>query len=242
MATISFMHLATAGKSKATDAIIANIRKYYPHSYYFLGSDGIDDLSEIANKYKCDYKFYENRLGYPSYDSKKVIEWLHRFKYACEQCETSHIMMVEDDVWIKKPLTIDDNWQMVGYDVKIGNIIPSNIIKSIGTFSGKEPLTNQYGLGGGSIFKVRTFLDNFNLVLEWFTTEYDTFQKEYNPLGYMDCYMLVYYFLCGQDYKPNPYYTDSHHHTNDGYDYDEFVNNQPEHIEIINNYKKYYFV
>jgi hypothetical protein len=236
------MHLATAGKSNATDAIIANIRKYYPEAYYFLGSDGIDDLSEIANKYNCDYKFYENRLGYPSYDSVKVIQWLERLKYACEQCNTTHIMMVEDDVWIKKPLTIHDDWQMVGFDVQEGNSIPGNIINSIQVFSGKRPLTNQYGLGGGSIFNVLTFLENYDKVIEWFATEFDNFQKEYNPLGYMDCYMLVYYFLCEKDYQPNPYYTDSHHHTNDGYDYDAFVDSQPEHIQIINNYKKYYFV
>ena len=50
MATISFMHLATAGKSKATDAIIANIRKYYPKSYYFLASDDLTDVVLIDAK------------------------------------------------------------------------------------------------------------------------------------------------------------------------------------------------
>ena len=58
----------------------------------------------------------------------------------------------------------------------------------------------------------------------------------------MDCYMVVYYFLCGKNYSVNPYMTDTHHHQNDGYDYDKFVNEQSEKIEIVNNYKKYYWI
>lgn len=244
MSSISFSHLATAGKKLSTLKIVDNIRKYYPNAYYFLGSDGIDDLSDIANQYNCDYKFYENRLGYPSYDSHKVLSWLERFKYACDNCNTTHIMMVEDDVWIKKVLTIHDDWQMVGYNITspLGNIIPNNIIDSIGNFSGKRPISNQYGLGGGSIFNVSTFLENYDRIVEWFTVNHDNYQRQYDPLGYMDCYMLVCYFLCGKDYHGNPYYTDTHHHKNNGYDYDAFVNSQPEHIEIVNNYKKYYWI
>jgi hypothetical protein len=34
--------------------------------------------------------------------------------------------------------------------------------------------------------------------------------------------------------------TDTHHHQK-GFDFDKFVEEQPEHIEIINNYKKYYW-
>ena len=46
--------------------------------------------------------------------------------------------------------------------------------------------------------------------------------------------------LCGKDYSVNPYLTDTHHHQK-GFDFDKFVEDQHEHIEIINNYKKYYW-
>jgi hypothetical protein len=242
MSSISFLHLASAGKKISTKVIVENIRKHYPDTYYRLASDAADDLSNIALINNCDYKYYNTKLGYPSYDSTKVLEWLERFKYACENCNTTHIMMVEDDVWIKKPITVHDDWQMVGFDIKDGNIIPEAIIDSIEEFSGKRPITNQYGCGGGAIFNVLTFLENYDKVTQWFKDNHDKFQKDYNPLGYMDCYMVVYYFLCGKDYSVNPYYTDTHHHTNDGYDYGAFVNQQPEHIEIVNNYKRYYWV
>lgn len=150
-------------------------------------------------------------------------------------------MMAEDDVWIKKHITVNDDWEMAGWDIKVGNIIPDYIIDSITEFSGKRPLTNQYGCGGGSIFKVSTFLDNYDKVIPWFLENHDKFQQQYSPLGFMDCYMVVYYMLCGKDYSVNPYLTDTHHHQK-GFDFDKFVEQQPEHIEIINNYKKYYWV
>jgi hypothetical protein len=241
MTSISFSHLASAGKKESTKIIVENIRKQYPNTYYLLVSDAADDLWNIAIINNCEYKRYDNKLGYPSYDAHKTIEWLKRFRKACLECNTSHIMMVEDDVWIKKPITVEASWEMAGHDIRIGNVIPDFIIDSIEEFSGKRPLTNQYGCGGGSIFKVATFLDNYDRVITWFEKNHDTFHQQYTPLGFMDCFMVVYYMLCGKDYLSNPYMTDTHHHTNDGYDYDGFVNHQPENIEIINNYKKYYW-
>lgn len=244
MATISFSHLASAGKKTSTEKIVQQIRKFYPgtQTYYMVGSDAADDLLDITTKFTCHYKLYDIKLGYPSYDAHKTIEWLKRFRQACLECRTSHIMMVEDDVWIKKLITVKDEWEMVGGTITYGNVIPDNIINSITEFSGKKPLTNYYGCGGGSIFNVSTFLANYDRVIPWFEKNHDIFQNQYSPLGFMDCYMVVYYMLCGKNYTANPYLSDSHHHKNDGYDYDKFVDEQPEHIEIINNYKKYYWV
>jgi hypothetical protein len=240
MTDVSFCHLASAGKKISTEKIVENNRKHYPDAYYFLGSDAADDLSEIGLNNKCDYYPFSAKVGYPSYDLKKLLLWFERFKLACQNCNTSHIMMMEDDVWIKKQLSIEDDWEMAGHDIRIGNIIPDFIIDSIEEFSGKRPLTNQYGCGGGSIFKVSTFLNNYDRVIVWFEDNHDMFQQQYMPLGFMDCYMVVYYMLCGKDYSVNPYLTDTHHHQK-GFDFDKFVEDQPAHIEIVNNYKKYYW-
>lgn len=242
MVNISFCHLASAGKKVSTEKMVENIRKYYPDTYYFLGSDAADDLSDIGVANNCDYFPFSVKVGYPSYNLEKLLVWFERFKLACQKCETSHIMMMEDDVWIKKEITINDSWEMAGHNITVGNIIPKNIIDSITEFSGRRPITNQYGCGGGSIFRVSTFLNNYDKVIEWFKQNHDNFQKQYDPLGFMDCYMVVFYMLCGKDYSVNPYLTDTHYHRNDGYDYDKFVETTPAHIEIVNNYKRYYWV
>ena len=242
MTDISFCHLASAGKMLSTQKTVENVRKYYPDAYYLLGSDAADDLYDIAVENKCDYHHFADKVGYPSYNLEKLLLWFERFRAACIKCNTSHIMMMEDDVWIRKQLTLEDDWELAGQNVTEGNIIPQNIVDSIVQFSGEQPNSVQYGFGGGSIFKVSTFLDNYDRVIEWFKSNHDTFQQQYSPLGFMDCYMMVYYLLCGKKTSVNTHLTDTHHHTNDGWDYDEFVNQQPYNIEIVNNYKKYYWL
>jgi hypothetical protein len=243
MTDISFCHLASAGKKVSTGKIVENIRKHYPDAFYYLLSDSADDLYDIFQENNCShYKWTTEKVGYPSYNLEKLLIWLDRFRDACQMCKTSHIMMVEDDVWIRKQITLEESWEMAGHDIRVGNIIPENIIDSIEEFSGKRPTSNQYGCGGGSIFKVSTFLDNYDRVVEWFKKNHDNFQQQYDPFGFMDCYMMVFYLLCGKDYTANPYMTDTHHHQNDGYDYDKFVNDQSDRIEIVNNYKRYYWV
>lgn len=240
--SISFLHLASAGKKVSTGHIVHNIRKYYPTAPYFLASDAAENLMDIASKHNTYYVHYEEKLGYPGYDSNKILAWLERFHHAAENCGTTHIMMVEDDVWLRGPVCVHDDWEMAGFDVKVGNVIPEPVIDMIERFAGKRPLTNQYGCGGGAIFKVSTFLTNYTKVTNWFKNNTDFIRENfYTELGFMDCFMVVYYMLCGKDYSPNPYLADTHHHTNDGYDYDKFVNEQPPGIDIVNNYKKYYW-
>lgn len=246
MSDLSFYHSASANKKTSTEKIVSNIRKYYPNSYYCLLSDAADDLSDIAIANNCDYVYATEKLSYPvepyGYRVEKILLWLERFKRACQECNTSHIMMTEDDVWLRKTVTVDPDWEMACHYVSHGNVIPEGVIDMIERFSGKRPLTNYYGGGGGSIYKVSTFLENYDRVTAFFK-EQTTFIQDnlYPTIGWMDCYMVIYYMLCGKDYTVNPYMTDTHHHR-PGFDFDKFVNEQPESIEIVNNYKKYYWV
>lgn len=246
MGDISFIHLASAGKKVSTEHIALNIRKHHPSAYYFLGSDGVEDLMQIACRYNCEYRYYTDRLGYPDgvrgYDVERLLKWLERFRTACLNTTSSHIMMTEDDVWLTKPVTVHDDWEMACHYVPYGNVIPEGVIDMIERFSGKRPLTNYYGGGGGSIYKVSTFLENYDRVTTFFKEQTTYIQDNLYPtIGWMDCYMVIYYMLCGKDYTINPYMTDTHHHQ-PGFDFDKFVNEQPESIEIVNNYKKYYWV
>ena len=76
--SISFLHLASAGKKVSTDKIVHNIRKYYPTAPYFLASDAAENLMDIASRYNTHYTHHENKLGYPPYDSEKVLAWFEK--------------------------------------------------------------------------------------------------------------------------------------------------------------------
>ena len=244
MADISFFHIGST-KRTATEKTVENIRTHHPNAYYFLGSDSAENFSELAIKHKCDYFHFNNKQGGPTqpygWDVPNMIEFLNRFRIACLRCNTTHMMMAEDDVYLTKPVTVEPHWEMACHDVKIGNIIPESVHDMIERFAGKRPTFKQYAGGGGSIYKVDTFIQNYDRVTTFFLEQGEYIMKNLYPtIGWLDCYMVVYYYLCGKDYTANPYMTDTHHHVPD-FDYDKFISEVPEHIQIINNYKKYYW-
>lgn len=242
------MHFASTGKSLATYKIVEIIRRLYPDTYYFLASDAVDDLSDIALKFNLDYHFFTNKIGYPvspkGYNGKSTYEWLCRLKVGCGNTDTSHVIMIEDDVLVRKLITVDDNWEIAAHQLphnKKHNEIPAPVIELIEFFSGRKPLTNQYAAGGGSIFKVETFLNNFDKIGNFFLEHIDTIADNFYPtIGFLDCYMTVFYLLAAKDYTINPYITDTHNHK-PNFDYESFLNNLPDNIEIVNNYKKWYW-
>lgn len=246
--SIAFAHFASTGKNTATLETVKRIRQIYPDAYYFLASDAVDDLSPIAKQYNLDYEFFTFKLGYPQqpfgYRHEKVCEFLRRLHIACSRAGTSHILMVEDDVLVLKPITVMPDWELaatfLGTD-GIGNLITDPVVELIEFFSGQRPNVKQYGACGGSMFKVETFLENYQKVTEFFRDHLSTLQDQFNPtLGWIDCFMTVFYLLCGKPYTINPYLADTHNRHPE-YDYDGFVAKLPATIEIVNNYKKYYW-
>ena len=226
--------------------MIKNVRIHHPDSFYFLGVDGVTTPSYeyLVEPYKLNYRHFYKNVGGPvgdyGYRLDGVIEFLRRFKQACSLCNTSHIMMMEDDVLILKNVTVNPEWEHAGADTKIGNVIPEPMHDLIEQHCGKRPLFKQYGAGGGTIFKVSTFIENYDTVIQWFENNFAEIQAYYPTIGYIDCFMNVYYYLCSKDYSANPHRTDTHNHR-PGFDYESFVNNLTPEIEIINNYKKYYY-
>jgi hypothetical protein len=240
---IAFFHLASV-YPKATTEIVKNARLHHPNEYYFLGVDSTFSYQMVSDIYETDYKFYHTKVGGPKedygYRLDGTLEFLARFKTACLLSRSSHIIMMEDDVLIVKPITVNPEWEHACADTKIGNHIPETVLTMIEEHSGKRPTFTQYGAGGGSIFKVSTFLENYDSNVEWFKKYFDMIQMVYPTIGYIDCFMNVYYWLAGKDYSVNPHRADTHNHK-PGFDYETFISNQPPEIEIINNYKKYYY-
>lgn len=243
MSDISFFHIASVYR-KATEFVVSNVRKHHPDSFYFLGVDATESFDYLTEPYNLHYRYYTNKVGGPKgdygYRLEGTLEFLRRFKEACDACKTSHIMMLEDDVILLKPVTVRDEWEHVGADTKIGNLISYAVLKMIEKHSGKYPNSTQYGAGGGSIFKVSTFIDNYDMIVEWFKTNFDEIQKYYPTIGYIDCFMNIVYFLCGKNYSANTHRADTHNH-HAGFDYENFISHLSSDIEILNNYKKYYY-
>jgi len=250
MSNLSFWHCGS-NKPHATEFAIANVRKHHPNDYYHLCVDGqnLEEFYKIARKYDCDFVYYDRKLGGPKqpygYDIDGVIEFLSRFHKAMSIADKNHthMMMMEDDVLVLKPITVEYEWQHACHNITNDNFLPEELKKLLATpYYGKYPNYPSYGAGGGSIFNIYTFLLQYSHATVKLT-EYvipHMWKAGYPTISWIDCFMNVFYYLCQRDYTVNPHLTDTHNHK-PGFDYDSFIANLSPEIEIVNNYKRLYF-
>ncbi|MEI8285851.1 MAG: hypothetical protein WCG15_00990 [Actinomycetes bacterium] len=208
MAKLAFFSFVYNNK-RATEHSLQSIRQYHPDAYYMLIGDGGVDHTDLAKKYNCDFLYCNDNLGYPEstygYRKEGVLEWLKRFYIACVKCNSTHILIAEDDIVLIDRVTVEDHWELAAHDIKVGNQIPQQLIDFCEEFSGVKPKTNFYGSGGGAIFNVHTVLEHFGKIYHFFENNLDNIQNNLYPtMGWLDCFTTYFFYLAGKDYTGNP--------------------------------------
>jgi hypothetical protein len=127
--------------------VLSNLRKHYPSEEVFIYLDdtrpNLDKYIEVANVNNCianirdNSFFYIDRKDSPGINIPKQVEFLNRLINICSNTESKWILILEDDVLIKRPII---------------NFPHSDCGKN------REDIGF---LGGGSIFKRETFLKIF---------------------------------------------------------------------------------
>ena len=61
-----------------------------------------------------------------------------------------------------------------------------------------------YGAGGGSVYNIDTFLDNYHTIYDFMDFEFEFILKHLDfRFGWLDLYMQICYFMLGKDYSIN---------------------------------------
>jgi hypothetical protein len=243
--TISFFNCVST-KKKATEESLKNLREIYPEAYIMLVCDACESYMDLCETYNCEYLHSNIKCGYPTqpygYSMENVLEWMSRFYIAALRCKSDYIMMFEDDILLTKKITIDPNWEVAGPYVdestlKPDSRLPKQLLDFCYLFSGKYPNVDYYAAGGGAIFKVSTFIEYYPQIVKFFNTSGRILQNHVYPtLGWIDCFMTIFYFLAGKDWSYNTKLTSLYNVT----DWDRAVNELKDEFEIIAHYKKYY--
>ncbi len=242
MSTLGFyIHVNT--KPKATEFCLQNIRKFYPVAPIAVSCDNAFDYTEMCKTYSALYHHNHSSLGYPvnpyGYRLTQVIEFLDRMYAGVKTLGTDYFIMMEDDAVLVNEVQIDDSWDMAGqpllYEGQVP-IMPEQFLTRIEVFSGVRPKQNFYNCGGGSIFKTSTFLDNFEMVRDFYIKNLEWIQNNVYPtIGWMDCFMCVFFLLCGKDVNQN------HRLYNIWPTVIPFdLSSVPDGIDIVHNFKDYY--
>lgn len=207
MKSIGIYHW-TGNNRSAVDASIASFRKYNPNAPYFLSCDGGADHYDICKKYNVEYLHSQYNIGYPSpywgHTKENIFVFLQRMLHACISMNTTHFVISEDDVICLNEIQFDEDWEMAAYNITEGNYINQEILDACERISGVKPNKAQYGAGAGTIFKTRTFVENFGKVIDFYYDNFDEFHQRQHQLGWNDCFLQIYFYICGKSYSVNP--------------------------------------
>ena len=238
-----------------------NVRQFYPDAFYMVINDAGEDRTDDCIKYNAEYYHSQKRMGYPEepygYSLENVLEFWERFYIACFRTNTTHLLYLEDDIRIIKPITFPEDVEV--YSLPAGfpdgtpfpNGFPQAFMQHIYDYSGVWPNVNSYNASGGTIFNVKTFKDNYGHIVQWMKNNFDNVKYYmYQKMGWQDSFGTYFYLLSGKRYTTNPNFCNVYdpEGTNefDYYGHYEYPQDYvvskgiPDNIEYVHNDKRYY--
>lgn len=219
----------------ATEEAIKSFRFNHPDSPYFLLGDGGKDYTDIAKKYNCHFFYFNSHLGYPPYGRDGIIEYFYRVFLACAKSNSSHILLMEDDVHIANPIQFEESWEIAGYTGVHNEKIHPFLLDYAQKTSGITASQNWYGGGGGSILNAITFLKTFYKFIDFYYNNFDNIRNNYQYIvGWPDFSTTLLYFTAGKQYTINPRL---HEIRNNKFDEITTLKSQ---YDIFHHYKKFY--
>jgi hypothetical protein len=172
--TVKFGCFHTVYENKrATEFVLQEFRKYHPDAPYTICCDGGVDYSDLCEKYNVNYVHSYMRIGrrnsgHPSgvygFTKDESLHWIHMFREAARHVKENggtHMIMMEDDVLTQGEVKVNPIWECAGFEVP-GNTIAPALLDFIRDKYGANPNVDWYGAGGGSIYNIETFLDNYH--------------------------------------------------------------------------------
>ena len=198
-------YYAAFKNKKATNSVLENFRKYFPENPIFLISDGGDDFTELAKKYKCEYRYLHNIFEpkYSSYCSKRMTEYWKRLKMAVDYSQKEYLMLLEDDVLIRDYFEINTHFDLCGS--RLGAQFTTIAVEDIKASTGLD--VHRYGMCGGSFFNTEIFNKIYDDVLLDIKENHDdkVAREKWCSLGATDSSITYHFSKRGYFYEPNPW-------------------------------------
>ncbi len=191
---------------------ISKFREHYPIAPVRLVSDYGDEFNNISEIYYCSYVYEYYNLGVREggYTADEMVIWLNRIKGAMEYCCTSHLLYMEDDVWVRDKI----NYEHIIIAGVQENHIPIQILDYFRTKYNTQFNADRYGTCGGAIYNCKVFLSLFSKILKIIDDDFEALSKY--GFGYLDIFMPTVYMVLGIPYQLNHNMTESERNPNWG--------------------------
>jgi hypothetical protein len=204
---------------------LQSLQKYYPDADLFINVDYEGDLInyqqrglEIGaktsiNLFQLGYcgNFGNVNVGYECWDREKTFEFIRGFYEACKKTDSYYIMLLEEDDFILKPMTI------LNYDFSCaihptapsptGRMRPNPIPKEFFEYSSKLGGATQcpgYASGGGTIFNREQFIESWENCKDQLYEDYDELVRVSKIMGWVDFFLQYIMMIGGYEIIQNP--------------------------------------
>lgn len=183
---------------------LRHFRKHYPNAPIYLVSDNGYDFSALAASQECGYEHSRINLGVKplGFSKEEMMEWMGRVKRGMEYCNTEFVLYLEDDILVRGVLDIDPTACIAGFK---GNTFPQEMVNYFKAKYGAGCFNStNYGACGGTIYHRKTFLNNFERMVEIVDRCYVEVVTNISYLfAHFDCSMTVMYMTMGYPYNIN---------------------------------------
>jgi len=181
---------------EATTAVLREFRRHYPLATVHLISDGGDDFADVAAEFGCVY-YYERRIGLQIKVGKDSLhEWLRRFERVCLECQEDWLLVLEDDVLVRKPI------HQPRHAIEGANLGHKLWWRPIWKYvHDRHPnlVNNGYGGGGGSLVNREKAIEAIRLY--WERENFDAWKRMCRYVA-SDIWLTVMFMAAGYQYGP----------------------------------------
>jgi hypothetical protein len=187
-------------------------------------SDAGEDFSPVLKQFgnRTTYLYAENNTGMKYWKTvDKPLEWLSRLKWAASQSSSGHMILLEDDVWIRGSLTtIKPTSAIIGVPTGMWwNDMPKGCGDFINEFGKRKGEYKYYGACGGCIFDRKVFLESYTFAVNLLKEHWNKLQhlsvvdNHWAPkIGHADVILTMLFNLSGYEYHGNPEHTECRNH------------------------------
>lgn len=205
---------------------IKSLKKYYPDADIFINVDYEGDFENykiLAKKYNAVLTRNNFQVGYcgdfgnvkvgkECWYREETFEWIRGLYEACKKCTTKYMIILEEDDFILKPLTIlQSDFSMAIHPtdpspigVYRANHLPNEFMMYSYELGGTSSAPG-YGAGGGCIFKPDEFVKSWEKAKDYLWRDYDSLKRINKIIGWQDFIVQFVMMIGGYEIIQNPY-------------------------------------
>ena len=216
---------------KAADVSFRKFREFYPSGQIFIKVDKGGEFMEyhdLAIKFGAYCSENPFRLGYPGnhgdhqvgrdcWPKDNTLLWLDNIYWTCKMSSAKHIIVLEEDTFILKPISIlNQDFGIAVFEYNT-NTIPDNLLHMIELIGGNTDIPlgkwgKGYGAGGGFIINREQWINSYDFFRGVLELNYDNLVKMSKLIGWSDCVAQLVIMAGGHKVVMNPQLVQAWYH------------------------------